>query len=87
MEEILSSIKRIIAEDSDAPTGQDESAEAKERKARGKRESDRASHRQAVVASMADEPSSYIDEVLELTDEMPKAAKAARPSSSSGAAA
>lgn len=78
MEEILSSIKRIIAEDSDAPTNEDESGEAKSRKDRGKRESDRASHRQAVVASMADEPSSYIDEVLELTDEMPKAAKAAR---------
>ncbi len=73
MEEILSSIKRIIAEDSDNSDPQGSP------KARARRESDRESHRKAVVASMVgehdDSVPSYVDEVLELTDEMPKIGK------------
>jgi len=73
MEEILSSIKRIIAEDAENADPQGG------RKARYRRESDRESHRKAVVASMAgvteDVSPSYVDEVLELTDEMPKVGK------------
>ena len=71
MEEILSSIKRIIAEDG-------ESATRKETKSAVRREADRESHRKAVVASLAKEAdegliaSSYVDEVLELTEEMPR---------------
>jgi len=77
MEEILSSIKRIIAEDSDAlVTGISEDADS----VASRRDSDRMTHRKAVVASMADsaeDSSSYVDEVLELTDEMPNVGKTA----------
>lgn len=74
MEEILSSIKRIIAEDADG-TGREGSGPGQRTPAR--RDADRESHRKAVVASMAREADddgapSYIDEVLELTDEMPR---------------
>lgn len=66
MEEILSSIKRIIAEDADNADSQ---------RPRGRNET----HRKAVVAGLAgdtgDLTPSYVDEVLELTDEMPKAGK------------
>ncbi len=71
MEEILSSIKRIIAEDGDAPV-------RREPKTERRRASERESHRKAVVASLAKDAddgvaaSSYVDEVLELTEEMPK---------------
>lgn len=70
MEEILSSIKRIIAEDGDSPV-------AKSGKQSPKRDGDRESHRKAVVADLVREaegnaPVSYVDEVLELTDEMPR---------------
>ncbi len=73
MEEILSSIKRIIAEDGDA--GGDAKASAR-------RDSDRESRRKAVVADMARDAQdsgsgSYVDEVLELTDEMPRVGKTA----------
>lgn len=73
MEEILSSIKRIIAEDAErleTPVPH---------KARSRRDVERESHRRAVVASMAGDSDegtpSYVDEVLELTDEMPKVGK------------
>lgn len=74
MEEILSSIKRIIAEDADG-AGREASGPGQRTPAR--RDADRESHRKAVVASMAREADdggapSYIDEVLELTDEMPR---------------
>lgn len=88
MEEILSSIKRIIAEDADTSDSQGSP------KMRARRESERESHRKSVVASMAGEVSdaatSYVDEVLELTDEMPKMGKggeaelAAAPASTDG---
>lgn len=74
MEEILSSIKRIIAEDGDASA-------RKEPKSPGRRDAERESHRKAVVASLAKEAdeglvaSSYVDEVLELTEEMPRVGK------------
>ncbi len=77
MEEILSSIKRIIAEDGDV-------ASRKEARSAGRREADRESHRKAVVASLAKEAddglvaSSYVDEVLELTEEMPRVGKNAK---------
>lgn len=70
MEEILSSIKRIIAEDGDGG-----------KRSVGRRDVDRDTHRRAVVASMVKEAddassSSYVDEVLELTDEMPRVGRA-----------
>lgn len=71
MEEILSSIKRIIAEDGEIP-------QRKEPRAPARREADRESRRKAVVASLAKDAdegiaaSSYVDEVLELTEEMPR---------------
>lgn len=78
MEEILSSIKRIIAEDAEnAVSGRARS----DQKARPRRESDREAHRKNVIANMVadggDEPLSYVDEVLELTDEMPRVGKGA----------
>jgi len=77
MEEILSSIKRIIAEDDDSSAAKSSGGSDT---LVSRRESDRASHRKAVVAGMAgsvDDSSSYVDEVLELTDEMPNVGKAA----------
>lgn len=77
MEEILSSIKRIIAEDSDTVAAESSGGSDT---VISRRESDRSSHRKAIVASMAgrvDDSSSYVDEVLELTDEMPNVGKAA----------
>lgn len=78
MEEILSSIKRIIAEDGEMPA-------RKEPKSAGRRAVDRESHRKAVVASLAKDPgesvtasSSYVDEVLELTEEMPRIGQSVR---------
>ena len=78
MEEILSSIKRIIAEDGEMPA-------RKEPKSAGRRAADRESHRKAVVASLAKDPgeggaasSSYVDEVLELTEEMPRVGQATK---------
>ncbi len=77
MEEILSSIKRIIAEDGEIPA-------RREPKSAGRREADRESRRKAVVASLAKEAdegiaaSSYVDEVLELTEEMPRVGQAAK---------
>lgn len=80
MEEILSSIKRIIAEDADG------TAASGAQKARGRAES----HRKAVVAGMAgdigDLAPSYVDEVLELTDEMPKLGKSGEAEHGAGAA-
>lgn len=78
MEEILSSIKRIIAEDAEnAVSGRARS----DHKTRPRRESDREAHRKNVIANMVadggDEPLSYVDEVLELTDEMPRVGKGA----------
>tara|TARA_R110000782_G_scaffold117364_2_gene207529 strand:- start:1953 stop:2519 length:567 start_codon:yes stop_codon:yes gene_type:complete len=73
MEEILSSIKRIIAED-----GEDAASGAGRKGVN--RESTRMSHRKSVVASMAEldeDALSYVDEVLELTDEMPRIGKGA----------
>jgi hypothetical protein len=76
MEEILSSIKRIIAEDGEIPS-------RRETKTASRREADRESHRKAVVASLAKEAdeglvaSSYVEEVLELTEEMPRVGKTA----------
>lgn len=71
MEEILSSIKRIIAEDGDTdgkPSG-------------SRRDADKEARRKAMVAEMAREAGengvSYVDEVLELTDEMPRAPRSA----------
>lgn len=67
MEEILSSIKRIIAEDGE---------EAEKPAAVSRREGDRELRRKAMVADMArdaeESGASYVDEVLELTDEMPR---------------
>lgn len=77
MEEILSSIKRIIAEDGEIPA-------RREPKSAGRREADRESRRKAVVASLAKDAdegiaaSSYVDEVLELTEEMPRVGQAAK---------
>lgn len=77
MEEILSSIKRIIADDGDFPA-------RREPKSASRREAERESHRKAVVASLAKDAdegiagSSYVDEVLELTEEMPRVGHAAR---------
>lgn len=78
MEEILSSIKRIIAEDAQNAV----SARARvEPKARGRRDVERETHRKAVIANMVADGSedalSYVDEVLELTDEMPRVGKGA----------
>lgn len=78
MEEILSSIKRIIAEDAQNAV----SARARaEPKARGRRDLERETHRKAVIANMVADGSedalSYVDEVLELTDEMPRVGKGA----------
>lgn len=76
MEEILSSIKRIIAEDGEIPS-------RRETKTASRREADRELHRKAVVASLAKEAdeglvaSSYVEEVLELTEEMPRVGKTA----------
>ncbi len=75
MEDILSSIKRIIAEDGD-DSGQTDVKSAQ------RRELDRESRRKAVVASLAKDVdegvgASYVDEVLELTDEMPRVGRAA----------
>lgn len=80
MEEILSSIKRIIAEDGEIPP-------RKEPKSAGRREVDRESRRKAVVASLAKDAddgiaaSSYVDEVLELTEEMPRVGQAIKADS------
>ncbi len=67
MEEILSSIKRIIAEDGGGQPGQSG------RRGVARRDAERETHRKAVVASMVrEEPGpSYVDEVLELTEELP----------------
>ncbi|MGE4429586.1 MAG: DUF2497 domain-containing protein [Sphingobium sp.] len=78
MEEILSSIKRIIAEDAQNAVSARGRAEPK---ARGRRDLERESHRKAVIANMVADGSedalSYVDEVLELTDEMPRVGKGA----------
>lgn len=71
MEEILSSIKRIIAEDGEGKPAQGA------RRGAMRRDADRETHRKAVVANMAreglEEPGpSYVDEVLELTEEFPR---------------
>jgi len=75
MEEILSSIKRIIAEDAENAV----SGRSRSDKGRPRRDSDREAHRKNVIANMVadggDEPLSYVDEVLELTDEMPRVGK------------
>lgn len=67
MEEILSSIKRIIAED------HDEAARATPRRAPAERAATREQRRKAVVAGLAASDSGYADEVLELTEEAPVA--------------
>lgn len=77
MEEILSSIKRIIADDADA------SDIEMTKKASAARDAERESHRKAIVASLAKDAddstgSSYVDEVLELTDEMPQVGRGAK---------
>ncbi len=77
MEEILSSIKRIIAEDAqNAVSGR---TRTEQKPAKQRREIDRESHRKAVIANMVadggEEPLSYVEEVLELTDEMPRVGK------------
>jgi len=77
MEEILSSIKRIIAEDAqNAVSGR---VRTEQKSSKPRREIDRESHRKAVIANMAadggEEPLSYVEEVLELTDEMPRVGK------------
>lgn len=74
MEEILSSIKRIIAEDGDGQAGKGA------RRAAMRRDADRESHRKAVVANMVREGRegsgpSYVDEVLELTEELPRSSR------------
>ena len=74
MEEILSSIKRIIAEDGD---GQPEQGG---RRGVARRDAERESHRKAVVANMVREVRegsgpSYVDEVLELTEELPRSSR------------
>ncbi|MDQ4420287.1 DUF2497 domain-containing protein [Sphingobium sp. DEHP117] len=80
MEEILSSIKRIIAEDGEIPP-------RKEPKSAARRDTDRESRRKAVVASLAKDAddgiaaSSYVDEVLELTEEMPRVGQAIKADS------
>lgn len=74
MEEILSSIKRIIAEDGDGQAGQGG------RRGASRRDAERETHRKAVVASMVREDRegpgpSYVDEVLELTEELPRSGR------------
>jgi len=74
MEEILSSIKRIIAEDGDGQAGKSA------RRGATRRDADRESHRKAVVANMVREGRegpgpSYVDEVLELTEELPRSGR------------
>src|SRR3990167_9215203 len=74
MEEILSSIKRIIAEDGDGQAGKGA------RRAAGRRDAERESHRKAVVANMVREGRegpgpSYVDEMLELTEELPRSSR------------
>lgn len=77
MEEILSSIKRIIADDGEMPA-------RKEPRTPARREADRESRRKAVVAGLAKDAdagiaaSSYVDEVLELTEEMPRVGQTSR---------
>lgn len=76
MEEILSSIKRIIAEDGDG------TARGNAKQTGAKRDGDRESHRKSVVADMVRDAESgpkgsYVDEVLELTDEMPRVGRSA----------
>ena len=80
MEEILSSIKRIIAEDAESAVSARTRTDTKARTRRDSgRQSERENHRKAVIANMVgdngDEPLSYVDEVLELTDEMPRMGK------------
>ena len=69
MEEILSSIKRIIAEDHD---GTDRAAPRRESRAATERTAaTREQRRKAVVAGLAAGGAAYADEVLELTEEVP----------------
>lgn len=68
MEEILSSIKRIIAEDHD---GADRAAPRREARATAGHAATREQRRKAVVAGLAAGDAGYADEVLELTEEVP----------------
>lgn len=82
MEEILSSIKRIIAEDGDGQAGQGG------RRGASRRDAERETHRKAVVANMVREGRegpgpSYVDEVLELTEELPRGTRGEAPAPSS----
>jgi cell pole-organizing protein PopZ len=75
MEEILSSIKRIIAEEGDGAAQGAGRRDA--RAAAARRDAERDSHRKAVVAGLTQDIGdnagpSYVEEVLELTDEMPR---------------
>lgn len=84
MEEILSSIKRIIAEDGDGQAGQGG------RRGASRREAERETHRKAVVAGLVREGRegsgpSYVDEVLELTEELPRATRSEAPAPSADA--
>lgn len=94
MEEILSSIKRIIAEDAEkAVSHRLNKGRSLSRQDGGRRETERESHRKAVIATMAGDAHGdslsadsriYTDEVLELTETLPHAdvPQVARPQNS-----